>query len=465
MKFVLLSGGSGERLWPLSNDTRSKQFLKLLRNDDGELESMLQRVWRQLAAVQMTDDILIATNKAQVELIQSQLGHRMPLIIEPDRRNTFAAIALATTYLNSELGVDKEEVICVLPVDPFVDEFFFSELKNLEKVLIDSHADLALVGVKPTFPSEKYGYVIPERDEETFANRKYMKVSYFKEKPNEEMARELIKLDAYWNCGVFAFKLNFLLSFLSERKIPTVHDELLQKYDQLQKISFDHMVVENLTNIVLLPYHGAWKDIGTWDVLTEEIDTKVTGRGVISSDSRNTHLINELGIPAAVLGVPESIVAISSEGVLVANKADSVKIKEYIKNLKQRQMYEERRWGWYRVLDYSETDLNSRTLTKKIRVHAGKNLSYQFHSKRSEVWTIIFGEGEFILNEKIRSVKIGDVLQIPVGSKHGIKAITDLEFIEVQIGSDLTEEDITRITLVWEEVISNLVVNQKKTPL
>lgn len=454
MKFVLLSGGSGKRLWPLSNDTRSKQFLKLLRNDDGELESMLQRVWRQLNAVQMTKDTLIATNKAQVELIQSQLGHSIPLIIEPDRRNTFAAIALATTYLHSELEVDKEEVICVLPVDPFVDELFFSELKKLEEILIGSHADLALVGVKPTYPSEKYGYVIPDRDEETFANRKYMKVSYFKEKPNEEMARELIKQDAFWNCGVFAFKLNFLLSFLSERKIPIDHNKLLEKYDQLQKISFDQHIVENLSNLVLFPYEGDWKDIGTWDVLTEEMDTFVTGQGVVSSNSWNTHLINELGIPAAVLGVPDSIVAITSEGVLVANKADSVKINDFIKNLRQRPMYEERRWGWYRVLDYSENGLNNKTLTKKIRVHAGKNLSYQFHSKRNEVWTIILGEGEVVLNGKIHSVKTGDVLQIPVGSKHGIKAITDLEFIEVQIGSELTEEDIIRVSLAWKDVIS-----------
>lgn len=454
MKFVLLSGGSGKRLWPLSNDTRSKQFLKLLRNDDGVLESMLQRVWRQLAAVQMTKDTIIATNKAQVELIHSQLGHGIPLIIEPDRRNTFAAIALATTYLHSELEVDKEEVICVLPVDPFVDELFFSELKKLEEILIDSHADLALVGVKPTYPSEKYGYVIPERNEETFTNRKYMKVSYFKEKPNEEMARELIKQDAFWNCGVFAFKLNFLLSFLSERKIPIDHNKLLEKYDQLQKISFDQHIVENLSNFVLFPYEGDWKDIGTWDVLTEEMDTFVTGQGVVSSNSWNTHLINELGIPAAVLGVPDSIVAITSEGVLVANKADSVKINDFIKNLRQRPMYEERRWGWYRVLDYSENGLNNKTLTKKIRVHAGKNLSYQFHSKRNEVWTIILGEGEVVLNEKIHSVKAGDVLQIPVGSKHGIKAITDLEFIEVQIGSELTEEDIIRISLAWKDVIS-----------
>ncbi len=146
------------------------------------------------------------------------------------------------------------------------------------------------------------------------------------------------------------------------------------------------------------------------------------------------------------------MVAVSPDGILVTEKEASPKVKDAIKDLVQRPMFEERRWGWYRVLDYTKQESGNEILTKRIGVAKGKNLSYQLHLKRSEVWTIIKGEGEFALNDEIRKVEPGDVLEIPVGAKHGIKANEDLEFIEVQQGSELIEEDIIRIYMNWEEV-------------
>ena len=448
MKLVLLSGGSGKRLWPLSNDARSKQFLKVLEDGNDQLKSMVQRVWKQLNRVNLADSTIITTSKTQVDIIQNQLGKSANLVIEPNRRDTFPAIALAASYLYSEKHTPLDEPIAVLPVDPYVKDDFFEKIKELENVLNETEADIALIGVAPTYPSSKYGYIIPTTNSTT----EYSYVQRFTEKPTEIEAESLIQQNAFWNCGVFAFKLGFVISLLEQRGFPTNYNELLEHYDELPKISFDYEVVEKADNIVVLPYDGYWKDLGTWRTLTEEMQMPLIGKGIITEDCEDTHLINELDIPITVLGVSNVIVAASPDGILVADKEKSPRIKDIIGQYQNRPMYEERRWGWYKVLDHLKTDDNYEVLTKRIGVNAGENLSYQFHYHRSEVWTIIKGEGVFIQNDKLRVVRPGDVLEIPVGDRHGLKAVTDLEMIEVQTGTQLIEEDIVRIFNTWDEV-------------
>lgn len=447
LKLVLLSGGSGKRLWPLSNDSRSKQFLKVLENENGKLESMVQRVWKQLKSVDLEESTVIATSKGQVDMIQNQLGSEVPLIIEPERRDTFPAIALAATYLYSVKKVSLNEVVSVLPVDPYVEVGFFDRVKDLENALSSSGAQLALMGVNPTYPSSKYGYIVPDKVEDN-----YIKVSHFKEKPTEEQAEELIGNNALWNCGVFAFKLNYIISILQEMDLPIQFEELLKKYSTLPQKSFDYEVVEKTDNIAAISYDGYWKDLGTWNTLTEEMSTNIIGKGIISEGSDDTHLVNELDIPVIALGVSNVVVAASPDGILISEKQASPQIKSLLEGFEQRPMYEERRWGWYKVLDYTKYENGNEVLTKRICVKTGKNLSYQMHFKRSEVWTVVKGEGEFALNGEIRKIKTGDVLEIPVGTEHGIKANTDLEFIEVQTGSELVEADIVRIHMTWDEV-------------
>jgi mannose-1-phosphate guanylyltransferase len=460
MKLVLLSGGSGKRLWPLSNDARSKQFLKVLQGENGQQESMVQRVWRQLKNEGLADSALIATGKSQVDMIQSQLGTNVPVIIEPERRDTFPAIALAASYIYSVEQASLDEVIVVLPVDPFVEDEFFAAIKRLAETLSSTNADLALLGVTPTYPSVKYGYIVPCAAE---TDKPVIKVSHFREKPSEVQAEELIKQQALWNCGVFAFKLKHIISLLQEKGLPVKHAELLAQYNSLPKISFDYEVVEKAQNIVAVKYNGYWKDLGTWNTLTEEMHSPIIGKGIVCKDSINTHLINELDIPITVLGLSDIVVAASPDGILVTDKDSSPKVKELVANLEQRPMYEERRWGWYRVLDHAKFANGNEVLTKRIGVHAGKNLSYQVHSQRMEVWTIIKGEGEFALDGVIYPVKTGDVLSIPNGAKHGVKAITELEIIEVQTGKQLIEEDITRIYMTWTEVQAHC--KEAKLPL
>ncbi|MGN8232554.1 sugar phosphate nucleotidyltransferase [Priestia flexa] len=454
MKLVLLSGGSGKRLWPLSNDSRSKQFLKVLEDKESNLQSMVQRVWNQISNVGLAESTVIATGKSQEDMIKSQLDNQAGLIIEPCRRDTFPAIALAASYVYSVKESDLDEVVAILPVDPYVDDAFFSRVKDLETAVQDSGADLALIGVTPTYPSSKYGYIVPTVSQ---SETDYLPVQRFTEKPSEAAASALIQDGALWNCGVFAFKLGYVISILEEKGLPTQYEELLKQYATLPKISFDYEVVEKTQNIVVLPYNGYWKDLGTWNTLTEEMATKQIGKGVISEDSENVHLINELDIPVTVLGGSNLVVAASPDGILVSDKEASPRIKELVGAFDNRPMYEERRWGWYKVLDYTKLEEDKEVLTKRIGVAAGKNLSYQLHDYRDEVWTIIKGEGEFILNDEIRTVKPGDVLQVQAGEKHAIRATTDLEIIEVQTGTQLIEEDIVRLYMTWEEIEENVL--------
>ncbi|MES9791934.1 sugar phosphate nucleotidyltransferase [Priestia megaterium] len=458
MKLVLLSGGSGKRLWPLSNDSRSKQFLKVLEDKDQDLQSMVQRVWTQISNVGLADSTVIATGKSQEDMIKSQLDNQAGLIIEPCRRDTFPAIALAASYVYSVQKADLDEVVAILPVDPYVDDQFFTRVQDLEEVVQNSDAQLALIGVTPTYPSSKYGYIVPTAEK---SSGEYRRVSRFTEKPSEEQAASLIEDGALWNCGVFAFKLGYVISILEEKGISTDYEELLKQYATLPKISFDYEVVEKTKDIVVLPYDGYWKDLGTWNTLTEEMATSQIGKGVISADSENIHLINELDIPVTVLGASNLIVAASPDGILVSDKEASPRIKELVGEFENRPMYEERRWGWYRVLDYTKLEEGKEVLTKRIGIDEGKNLSYQLHDYRDEVWTIIKGEGKFVLNDKLRPIKTGDVIQIQAGDKHAVRAITDLEIIEVQTGSQLIEEDIVRLFMSWEEIEDHVLSTKK----
>ncbi|MCK1986505.1 sugar phosphate nucleotidyltransferase [Lysinibacillus fusiformis] len=447
MKIILLSGGSGTRLWPLSNDSRAKQFLQVLKNEEtGELESMLQRVYRQLLQVVKHEDIIIASNKVQIDMIRKQIGD-IPVVLEPERRDTFPAIALATSYLYSELGVLSNEVVGVVSVDAFVDVAFYKKVMQLEALVHDGGAQLGLLGIKPTYNSSKYGYLIPKT-----WNGNMMVVESFKEKPSEEEAQKLIDFAAYWNSGVFAFPISLIIEKLEQLNMPLDFSVLQQQFMSLPKNSFDYEVVENLKNTIALTYDGYWKDLGTWNTLTEEMSQQVIGNGGMSNDCDNTHIINELDLPVKVLGISNAVVSVSADGILVSDKPSSSKMKDMLhEGLFSRPMYEERRWGWYRVVDFTKT-ASQEVLTKRLFIEAGKNLSYQFHQYRSEVWTVISGEAMFILNGELKKVLPGDVLKIPVGAKHALIAIEDTEIIEVQMGEFLVEDDIVRLTYDWQEI-------------
>lgn len=446
MQIVLLSGGSGKRLWPLSNEIRSKVYLKLLPSEEGGRESMIQRVCGQLDHAGLLPNTSIVTHSSQVEITRNQVGDHIPILAEPYKRGTFMAIALAASYYHSKLLLAADETICVIPVDLFVESEFYRLLHHFPEILAQAGSQLALIGTPPNRPSTQYGYIVPQ---DTGENN-YFKVSKFVEKPNSKTAVDLINESALWNCGVFAFPLSYMLSCLRSKGLPVGYKELLDHYELFPETSFDEEVVTNTRESVVVPYHKAWHDLGDWSILPNYLGSQVVGRGQISSDSLHTHLINELTLPIHVIGVPNIVVAASSDGILVASKDKSNQIKTFLRD-RQIPMYGEKRWGTYRVLDHSKTD--EEALTKKVVILPLKNTSYHLHQKRRKVWIITSGNGEFILEGVNYAIHAGDVLQIPMRAKHAVKAITSLEIIEIQMGTELMEDDVVRTAVYWDEIM------------
>jgi len=448
MNIILLSGGSGKRLWPLSNETRSKQFLKLIKNGDNENESMVQRVYRQIRAAGIDANIVIATGRSQVDSIQSQLGLNVDIVQEPERRDTFPAIALASSYLALEKQMNPDEVVVVLPVDPYADLHYFAALQQMEMVVQADVAKMVLMGIRPTYPSAKYGYILPS-SQNTSADMTYSPVARFQEKPTEELAGQLIADGALWNGGVFAFKLGYLMDIVRQHLTFGCYADVERQYGQLTKISFDYAVVEKEPSIAMVEYAGTWKDLGTWNTLTEVMQDTAVGKVIMAETCCNTHVINELDIPVTVLGAKDMVIAASPDGILISDKHQSSYLKPLVDTIQQRPMYEERRWGEYKVLDYQTFGDETLSLTKHMFIRSGKEISYQTHKVRDEIWTIVDGTGYLVIDDHVRNVRRGDVAYITKGMKHAIKAVSDLHFIEVQIGVELSESDIVRHEWVW----------------
>lgn len=445
MNIILLSGGSGKRLWPLSNDVRSKQFLKIFTKADGTKESMAQRMYRMIKDTDSDATVIIATSENQIPQIRNQLGKEVGISVEPCRRDTFPAIALAAMYLKDELGIEETEPVVVCPVDAYVDEDYFKALSTLSDLASkENAANIILMGIEPTYLSEKYGYIIPVDKGEV------SKVQNFKEKPDEETAKKYISHGALWNGGVFAFKLSYLLNIAERELGSSDYHTLSEKYSTLPKISFDYAVAEKESSISVLRFNGSWKDIGTWNTLTEAMSEPVSGNAVVDG-CKNTHVVNELGIPLIALGIRDSVIAVTPDGVLVSGKDDSPRLKEYVEVAgADRPLYERRGWGEYKVLDYKLHDDGQNSLTKELVISAGQHISYQSHKHRTEIWAFTEGTGELLLDDKITRVTRGDVAVIKAGVKHGIKAVDgDLHIIEVQIGDELTEDDIDRLDWDW----------------
>ena len=409
------------------------------------MESMVQRVVRQAKDAKLTNEITLATNASQLDIITNQLGETVSVVTEPERRDTFPAIALAASYLKYAKGCADDEVVVIMPCDPYTEAGYFETIGKMVECVRQDVADLVLMGITPTYPSEKYGYVVPE----VKTNENYFKVSRFTEKPTVEVAKELLAQNAFWNGGVFAFRLGYMMGLVSKYIQSESFENIRSRYSEFPKISFDYEVAEKAKSVAVVPFSGQWKDLGTWNTLTGELHKPIIGNAVMGAHCENTHVINELQNPIYVDGLKDVVVAACPDGILVCGKEHSEEIKKAVENLTPRPMYEERRWGTYRVLDDSYYADGRHSLTKSITLKPGKNISYQIHHHRSEVWTFVEGEGIFVLDGKEQKVAAGDTVVIPVEHWHAIKAVSQLTFIEVQSGNPLVEEDIERTEWEW----------------
>ncbi len=437
MNVILLSGGSGKRLWPLSNDNRSKQFIKILKREDGTVESMVQRMYRGIVSADKDADVTVATSRAQVAALHSQIGENITLSVEPCRRDTFPAIVLAAVFLHEIKHVDEDQLLMVCPVDPYVEDDYFEALKNLEKLaLSENDADICVIGAKPTYPAEKYGYILPK---EKNADRFYG-VCY--EKPSEEKAKEYIAQGALWNAGVFVFKMSYILRRAHEKIEFTDYEDLYEKYESLNAISFDKEILETEEKVCVLEFSGPWKDLGTWNTLTEAMDDSATGKAVVDSSCENVNVLNELDVPVVCMGLKNVVVAASAEGVFVSDKEASSHNKPVVDKIDQQVMFADKSWGSFRVLD-----VGPGSMTNKITVLAGRSMNYHSHAHRDEIWSIVSGRGTVIVDGMKQPVSTGDVVTMAAGCRHTVVAETELCLIEVQIGDAISVHDKTKYKL------------------
>ena len=438
MNIILLSGGSGKRLWPLSNDIRSKQFIKIFKREDGTYESMVQRVYRQIKQADPDATVTIATSKTQVSAIHNQLGDGVGISVEPCRRDTFPAIALASAYLADVMGVSPEEPVVVCPVDPYVEDDYFAALTGLAEQAAKGEANLVLMGMEPTYPSEKYGYIIPEND------APLARVKTFKEKPTAAVAAEYISQGALWNGGVFAYQLRYVLEKAHALMDFTDYDDLFAKYDTLTKISFDYAVVEKEDKIQVQRFSGAWKDLGTWNTLTESMGEAVVGKGVLDHTCTGVHIVNEMDVPILAMGLHDVVVSASPEGILVADKDRSSYIKPFVDQFEQQIMFAEKSWGSFKVLD-----VEKESMTIKVTLNPGQSMNYHSHRNRDEVWVVISGRGRTIVDGFEQVVKAGDVITMSAGCRHTVVADTELKLIEVQLGEEISVQDKQKFQLEY----------------
>lgn len=435
MNVILLSGGSGKRLWPLSNDIRSKQFIKLFKKGDGSYESMLQRVYGQIKNVDADADITIATSETQISAIHNQLGADVSICAEPCRRDTFPAIVLAASYLKDVKKIPETESVVACPVDPYVEDDYFIMLKELYNESDKGEENIVLMGIEPTYPSEKYGYIIPKTKDRISG------VSMFREKPDAKTAGEYIEHGALWNGGVFACKIGYILEKAHELIGFEDYYDLLKKYELLTKISFDYAVVEKEEKIKVVRFSGEWKDIGTWNTLTEAVSDETIGNARMNDNCENVHIVNELAVPVLAMGLKDVVISASPDGILVSDKEQSSYIKPYVEEINQRIMYAEKSWGIFRILNVEED-----SLTIKIVLSPGHGMNYHCHYRRDEIWTVLSGEGRVIIDGEEKIVHPGDIVRMPAESKHTIYAITRLTLIEIQMG-DITLYDKEKFEL------------------
>ena len=391
---------------------------------------MVQRVYRQIKAMDETATVTIATSKTQVSAIHNQLSENVNVCVEPTRRDTFPAIALATAYLHDVLGVSRDDSVVVCPVDPYVNEDYFAAVKRLSDMAKEGSSNLVLMGIEPTYPSEKYGYIIPGDKEEVSP------VVAFKEKPDLQKAKEYLSQGALWNGGVFAYRLSYVLKKTEELIGFSDYQKLFDGYKDLNKISFDYAVVEKEPDIQVLRFGGQWKDMGTWNTLTEAMEEPSIGEVMLNESCENVHVVNELDVPVLCMGLKNMVVSASAEGILVSDKEQSSYIKPFVDKISQQIMFAEKSWGSFRVLDVEEE-----SMTIKVILNPGHRMNYHSHEHRNEIWNVIAGNGKAILDGREQTVKPGDVLYMPAGCRHTIIADTELKVIESQLGRDITVQD------------------------
>ena len=451
---IILAGGSGSRLWPLSRELYPKQLLNLNSN-----RSLLQTTFERLANFMPKENIISITNTKHISNVRMQLSEltdKVSLLSEPVSKNTAPAIALATKFIAK--NSDSDPVIIVVPSDHLIEnqDKFISTVKKGEKLAEEGY--IVTFGIRPNYPETGYGYInTSDKLSEGF------KVKEFVEKPDEETAKKYIQADTYyWNSGIFMFKASTLLNEVDKLapEIAKISKEIdftkssdipFISFDKMPNISIDYAIMEKSDKIALVELESDWNDLGSWqaiyDVSKKDKDGNVFVGHVLDKDSKNSFVYSSSKL-VATIGLEDTVIVETEDAILACKKDKTQDVKYIYNELKQQNdnthlvhktVY--RPWGFYTVIAQGKG-----FITKIIHVNQGQKLSVQSHNHRSEHWVVLSGTALVKLDSEEHILKPGHSVDIPVKAIHSLQNPynEDLEIIEVQKGDILLEEDIIR---------------------
>jgi mannose-1-phosphate guanylyltransferase/mannose-6-phosphate isomerase len=459
MKALILAGGSGTRLWPVSRTEYPKQLLKI-----GEGPTLLQKTLLRYLQILSPSDIFIITNDRYLHAVRQQIEEIHPLflnqvLVEPAAKNTAAAIAFAIKVLVEKREVEKEDTLFVAPSDHMIspEELFSSAVKKGESLVKEGR--ILTFGVCPTYPETGYGYI---QGGNALREGAFL-VNRFVEKPNLETAQSyLAEKNYYWNSGMFFFPIGMMLEELKcfNPEIATFLEAPFESCESLfhaiPSLSIDYAVLEKSKKTAVLPIDFSWSDIGSWDnvheMLPKDSDQNVKIGNTIDLDTRNCLLLGTKRL-IATIGLEDTLVIETPDVVLVAKKTKAQKVGEIVSLLRKKGCKEiqshlttHRPWGNYTILDEG-----TRYKIKKIVVFPGQTLSLQMHYHRSEHWVVVKGTAKVTVEEKETFVHENESIYVPKGATHRVanpgKVV--LEIIETQVGEYLEEDDIIRFDDVY----------------
>jgi mannose-1-phosphate guanylyltransferase / mannose-6-phosphate isomerase len=460
MKAIILAGGSGTRLWPLSRRNYPKQFLKI----NGDL-SLLQQTAERALKMLSWDDIVVMTNKEYRFHVKSDMSS-LPsastsvfanTILEPASRNTAPAIALAIAYCRDRLGAGDDEVLFVCPSDHIIrpDERFAEYVRCAGKIAQEGY--IVTFGVTPNRPETGYGYIKKGPRHSLAGCEDFFEVEAFAEKPDSETAKTYLGGGYLWNSGMFAFTIGGMTEELKKhapdigRMLELSFEELVQRFNELPDLSIDYAVMEKSARVATLPLDIYWNDIGSWDslydVLKKNEDGNVAVGDISMLDTRNCLIIGNKRL-ISTIGMEDCLIVETEDALLISKKGETQKVKDLVGRMKKeaRTEVEEhvtsyRPWGSFTVLEEAP-----RYKIKRIVVNPTEKLSLQMHYHRSEHWVVVKGTAKVLIGEKEMLIHENESVYVPKSTLHRLEnpGKVSLEIIEVQNGEYLGEDDIIR---------------------